>query len=73
MAGERVETEGVTATVMIVSIPRGHKQILNEVAEVLPGDQQPRLLQSGQARRVGDGLYLRPQAEAEPGGYSGGS
>ena len=68
MAGQ---TEVATVIVMIVIIVRGDQQVLHEVAEVLPGDQQSGLLPGGEARRVYDGLHLGPQAETEPGGYSG--
>ena len=67
MAGQ---TEVATVIVMIVIIVRGDQQVLHEVAEVLPGDQQSGL-PGGEARRVYDGLHLGPQAETEPGGYSG--
>ena len=53
-------------------IPRGDKQqVLHEVVEVVPGEQQPGLLQGGQTCRACHRLHRRARTETQPGGCSG--
>ena len=54
-------------------IPRGdEQQVLHEVVEVVPGEQQPGLLHGGQTCRACHRLHRRAQADSQPGGGAGG-